>query len=112
MTKSVGVTALCLMVSSTTVWAGEKYVGLWGGEAPSSIEFVAKKPLVINYCFKGQCSKVKPQGTIEGMTFIFQKNGTFPGATMVMNKVDGKYWGTYVLYGTSDVSVGTFSPEK
>ncbi len=103
-----------LFVSTLTVpsWAGEKYVGLWGGEAQSSFEFISKKPLTINYCFKGQCNKVKALGKIDAMTFLFPKNGSFPGATMVMNKVGSTYWGTYVFYGTSDVSIGSFSLEK
>ena len=104
MFKLASVTALLIASFTISAEAGDKMRGKWNGKIRSTIEIINKDPILVRYCFKRDCNNHSPSGSLNKMTFSFAKNGNFPGAKMVLTKVDAGYSGTYQQNNSSAVS--------
>lgn len=98
---------------ATPAIAGELYKGKWNGKYKSQIEILTTDPLTVKYCFNREpCTNNRPKGSLKKMIFAWPKNGNFPGADMVLQKVGNAYQGTYQQTGSTQISTIVFKRKK
>ncbi|MEO1398349.1 MAG: hypothetical protein AAFU56_05720 [Pseudomonadota bacterium] len=104
MLKPMIVAAALLSASITAAAAQEVYSGKFSDGLPVSLSIVSKSPLRVRYCYNEYCWNMTPEGTVNSMTLRWEANSTFPGATMTIDYVRGRYVGFYQQTGSQQYS--------